>query len=50
MLIKLIRHEGPKDDPMPMPPPPRNKVSDADIATVTHPGSRQAPLCPMMFP
>ncbi len=35
MLIKLIRHEGPVDDPMPMPPPPRKKVSDADIATVT---------------
>jgi mono/diheme cytochrome c family protein len=35
MLIKLIRHEGPADDPMPMPPPPRKKISDADIATVT---------------
>jgi cytochrome c len=33
LLIKLIRHEGPKDDPMPM--PPRGKLSDADIATVT---------------
>ena len=35
LLIKLIRHEGPEDDPMPMPPAPRPKVSDADIATVT---------------
>jgi mono/diheme cytochrome c family protein len=35
MLIKLIRHEGPKNDPMPMPPSPRPKISDADIATVT---------------
>jgi cytochrome c len=35
MLIKLIRHEGPADDPMPMPPKPRQKLTDADIATVT---------------
>jgi len=34
LLIKLIRHEGPKDDPMPM-PPNRPKISDADIAVVT---------------
>ena len=33
LLISLIRHEGPADDPMPM--PPRSKISDADIATVT---------------
>lgn len=33
LLIKLIRHEGPKNDPMPM--PPKGKISDADIATVT---------------
>ena len=33
LLIKLIRHEGPSNDPMPM--PPHNKISDADIATVT---------------
>jgi len=33
LLIKLIRHEGPADDPMPM--PPKDKLSDADIATVT---------------
>lgn len=31
LLIKLVRHQGPTDDPMPMPPnkPP---ISDADIA------------------
>ncbi len=33
LLIKLIRHQGPSDDPMPM--PPKSKLSDADIATVT---------------
>lgn len=33
LLVRLIRHEGPKDDPMPM--PPKRKISDADIATVT---------------
>jgi cytochrome c551/c552 len=33
MLVKLIRHEGPPDDPKPM--PPKEKLSDADIATVT---------------
>jgi mono/diheme cytochrome c family protein len=33
MLIALIRHEGPKDDPMPM--PPKKKLTDADIAAVT---------------
>jgi mono/diheme cytochrome c family protein len=34
LLVTLMRHEGPTDDPMPMPPSPRPKVSDADIATV----------------
>ena len=33
-LVRLMRHEGPADDPMNMPPAPRPKVSDADIATV----------------
>jgi mono/diheme cytochrome c family protein len=33
LLVKLIRHEGPADDPMPM-PPKRPKLSDADIATI----------------
>jgi mono/diheme cytochrome c family protein len=33
LLVKLIRHEGPKDDPMDM-PPHKDKLSDADIATV----------------
>jgi cytochrome c len=32
LLIKLIRHEGPANDPMPM--PPKSKLSDSDIATV----------------
>lgn len=35
LLLKLVRHEGPADDPMPMPPPPRHKLSDADIAILT---------------
>jgi cytochrome c len=35
LLVQLIRHEGPAEDPKPMPPPPRTKVSDADIATIT---------------
>ena len=34
LLVKLIRHEGPADDPMPM-PPHKPKLSDADIATVS---------------
>jgi mono/diheme cytochrome c family protein len=34
LLVKLIRHEGPADDPMPM-PPKGDKISDADIAIVT---------------
>ncbi len=34
LLVRLMRHEGPADDPMPMPPPPRPKLSDAEIATV----------------
>ena len=33
LLVKLIRHEGPKDDPMDM-PPHKDKLSDADFATV----------------
>ncbi len=35
LLVQLIRHEGPKNDPMPMPPPPHQKLSDAEIAIVT---------------
>jgi cytochrome c len=34
LLVKLIRHEGPADDPKPM-PPKSPKISDADIATIT---------------
>jgi cytochrome c551/c552 len=33
LLVTLIRHEGPANDPMPM--PPKGKLSDADIATIT---------------
>ncbi len=33
LLIKLIRHEGPKDDPKDM-PPKGDKLSDADIKLV----------------
>src|SRR5579859_7467839 len=33
LLVKLIRHEGPANDPMSM-PPNKPKISDADIATV----------------
>lgn len=33
-LVVLIRHARGGDDPMPMPPSPRPKLSDADIATV----------------
>ena len=33
MLVKLIRHEGPADDPKPM-PPKEPKISDANIATI----------------
>jgi cytochrome c len=33
MFVKLIRHEGPADDPKPM-PPNSPKISDADIAVV----------------
>ena len=33
LLVKLIRHEGPKDDPMDM-PPNKPKISDADIAAI----------------
>jgi cytochrome c len=35
LLLRLIRHQGPADDPMPMPPPPRHKLSNADIATIS---------------
>ena len=32
LLVRLIRHEGPADDPMPM--PPKSKLTDAQIAVV----------------
>ncbi len=34
LLVRLMRHQGPANDPMPMPPSPRRRVSEADIATV----------------
>jgi cytochrome c len=33
LIVKLIRHEGPADNPMPM--PPNGKLSDEDVAVVT---------------
>jgi cytochrome c len=33
LLVRLIRHEGPRDNPMPMPNKGK-KISEADIATV----------------
>ena len=33
LLVRLIRHEGPANDPMPM-PPKKPRISDADIAVV----------------
>src|ERR1700735_1105616 len=33
LLVRLIRHEGPADDPRPM-PPKLPKISDDDIATI----------------
>ena len=34
LIVRLIRHEGPADDPMPM-PQKADKLSDADIETIT---------------
>jgi mono/diheme cytochrome c family protein len=34
LLVKLIRHEGPPDDPKPM-PPKSPRMGDADIAVIT---------------
>ncbi len=33
LLVKLIRHEGPADHPMPM--PPKDKLEDSEIAAIT---------------
>ena len=33
-MVKLVRHEGPADDPMNMPPDPKPKLADADIAVI----------------
>jgi mono/diheme cytochrome c family protein len=34
LIVKLVRHEGPVDDPMPM-PPKKPKISDEEIAVIT---------------
>jgi cytochrome c len=34
LLITLAKREGPEDDPMPMPPPPRQQLSSDQIATI----------------
>ena len=34
LLITLAKHEGPADDPMPMPPPPRTALTPEQIATL----------------
>lgn len=34
LLIKVIRQDGLGDDQSPMPPPPREKLSDDDIAAI----------------
>lgn len=34
LLVKLIRQEGLSDEFTPMPPPPHDKLSDADIKTI----------------
>jgi uncharacterized membrane protein len=34
LLVALIRHQGPANDPMPMPPPPRTKLTDTEIAAI----------------
>jgi cytochrome c len=33
LIVRLIRHEGPANDPMPM-PPKKPKISDDNIATI----------------
>ena len=48
LLVRLIRHEGPKDDPMPM-PPNKPRLSDTDIAVVeqwVNAGAVMPPLKP----
>ena len=47
LLVRLIRHEGPKNDPMPM--PPKAKLSDADIAVVER-WVRAGAIMPMDVP
>ena len=49
LLVKLIRHEGPVDDPMDM-PPKKPKLTDADIATVSQWVKAGAPMPPPANP
>lgn len=42
LLIKLIRHEGPANDPMPM--PPKSKLSEEEIALITEWVKAGAPM------
>ena len=45
LLVDLVRHEGPKNDPMPM--PPKSKLSDADIHVLTQWVKDGAVMVPM---
>ena len=45
LLLDLVRHEGPKNDPMPM--PPKSKLSDADIRVLTQWVKDGAVMVPM---
>jgi cytochrome c len=36
LMITLMKHEGTGEDPTPMPPAPRPKLTDAQIETVEH--------------
>ncbi|HEY4356827.1 MAG TPA: c-type cytochrome domain-containing protein [Acidobacteriaceae bacterium] len=35
LMIKLVNHENPAGDPPPMPPAPKEKLSDADLAVLS---------------
>jgi cytochrome c len=45
LLLDLVRHEGPKNDPMPM--PPKSKLSDGDIRVLTQWVKDGAVMVPM---
>ena len=49
-MVKLIRHEGPADDPMNMPPAPKPKLADADITVIENwikAGAAMPPTAPL---